>query len=174
LPPSAFLKRPWQRLSSLSRQRGKSPPTQLTRSTGSGCRRLRRRSRTPLAVSLALMKKAVRANGDATMLNLQDLLSHLREAASRRNLICHGSWRIPDDQGRSIPFYVDKKRGVWETPVGVAHLAQLRQHVAELSCAVVNSVTQMGYQFPGSKGPGKPVFEPQLDDEHGSTKKSGV
>lgn len=89
---------------------------------------------------------------------LDDLLKKLREAAVWRNTICHGSWRTPDEQGRSLPLYVDKKRGVFETPIDIAALKQLHRHVAELACAVVNTVTQMGYQFPGSKGPGKPVF----------------
>ena len=128
----------------------------------------------PLGGLINAYEEAVRANSDATIPNLQDLLSHLREVAARRNVICHGSWRSPDDQGRSVPFYVDKKRGVWETPIDVAHLVQLRQQVAELSCAVVNSVTQMGYQFPGSKGPGKPVFQSQRENERGSAKDSGV
>jgi hypothetical protein len=82
----------------------------------------------------------------------------LREAAVWRNSICHGSWRAPDERGCSLPLYVDKKRGVFETPVDIAALKQLQQHTAELACAVVNTVTQMGYQFPGSSGPGKPVF----------------
>jgi hypothetical protein len=89
---------------------------------------------------------------------LDDLLKNLREAAVWRNTICHGSWRVPDKQGRSLPLYVDKKRGAFETPVDTAALRQLQRHVAELACAVVNTVTQIGYQFPGSKGPGKPVF----------------
>jgi hypothetical protein len=90
--------------------------------------------------------------------HLDDLLEKLREAAVWRNTICHGSWRAPDEQGRSLPLYVDKKRGVFETPIDTAAVKQLQRHVAELACAVVNTVTQMGYQFPGSKGPGKPVF----------------
>jgi len=112
----------------------------------------------PLGGLINSYEEAVRANGDAMIPNLQGLVTTLREAATRRNVICHGSWQSPDYQGRSVPFYVDKKRGIWETPIDVAHLAQLRQHVAELSCAVVNSVTQLGYQFPGSNGPGKQVF----------------
>jgi hypothetical protein len=87
-----------------------------------------------------------------------DLLGKLRESAVRRNTICHGSWRAPDELGRSLPLYVDKKRGVFETPIDIATLKQLQRHVAELACAVVNTVTQMGYQFPGSSGPGKAVF----------------
>ncbi len=89
---------------------------------------------------------------------LDDLLKQLREASVWRNAICHGSWRVPDEQGRSIPLYVDKKRGVFETPIGIAALKQLQRHVAELACAVVNTVTQLGYQFPGSSGPGKPIW----------------
>jgi len=114
----------------------------------------------PLGGLISAYVEAARANDSAKISNLDDVLKHLREAASQRNVICHGSWRPPDGQGRSVPFYVDKKRGVWEKPVDVAHLAQLRQHVAELSCAVMNSVTQMGYQFPGSNGPGSPIFQP--------------
>ena len=91
---------------------------------------------------------------------LDDLLKQLREAAVWRNTICHGSWRAPDEQGCSLPLYVDKKRGVFETPIDIAMLEQLQRHVAELACAVVSTVTQMGYQFPGSSGPGKPVWTP--------------
>lgn len=98
----------------------------------------------PLGGLIKSYEEAVRANGAATIQNFDDLLNHLRDAASWRNVICHGSWQSPDDQGRSVPFYVDKKRGVWEMPIDVEHLGQLRQHVAELSCAVVTSVTQMG------------------------------
>ena len=90
--------------------------------------------------------------------HLDDLLGKLREAAVWRNTICHGSWRAPDQHGRSLPFYVDRKRGVFETPVDIAMLKQLQRHVAELACAVVSTVTQMGYQFPGSNGAGKPIM----------------
>jgi hypothetical protein len=72
--------------------------------------------------------------------------------------ICHGSWKAPDDQGRSRPLYVDKKRGVFETQIDIALLKQLQKHIAELACTVVSTVTQMGFQFPGSSGTGKPVF----------------
>jgi len=89
---------------------------------------------------------------------LDDLSAKLREAAVWRNTISHGSWRKPDAKGRSLPLYVDKKRGIFETPIDIAMLKQLQRHVAELASAVVSSVTQMGYQFPGSKGPGEAIF----------------
>lgn len=98
-------------------------------------------------------------NHQNTPPSLDDLLKHLREAAVWRNAICHGSWRSPDEQGRSVPFYVDKKRGVFETPIDVATLVQLQQHAVETACTVISTVTQMGLQFPGSSGPGKPIFD---------------
>jgi hypothetical protein len=64
----------------------------------------------------------------------------------------------PDDLGRSLPHNVDKKRGVFETPIDIAALKQLQRHVAELACAVVSTITQMGFQFPGSSGPGTIIF----------------
>lgn len=90
--------------------------------------------------------------------HLDNLLAKLREASLWRNTICHGSWRTPDQQGRSLPFYVDRKHGVFETAVDIAMLKQLQRHVAELACAVVSTVTQMGYRFPGSSGPGNPIM----------------
>lgn len=89
---------------------------------------------------------------------LEDLVKKLREAAVWRNTVCHGSWRIPDAQGRSLPFYVDKRRGVFETPIDIAALKQLQQHTIEVACTVVNTVTQMGYRFPGSSGPGSSIW----------------
>lgn len=89
---------------------------------------------------------------------IDELLDHLREAAVWRNAICHGSWRVPDDHGRSLALYIDKKRGIFDTPIGVSELARVQRHTTELACHVMNSVTQMGYRFPGSSGPGKAVW----------------
>lgn len=95
---------------------------------------------------------------DATLTNLQDLLDDLRKAAELRNVLCRTSWRVPDAAGRSIPHYVDRKHRVFETPIDVAYLDQVRRHVVELTCAVINSVSHMGWQFPGSQSPGKQIW----------------
>jgi len=36
---------------------------------------------------------------------------------------------------------------------------QVQRHTANLACAVINTVTQMGWQFPGSQGPGKTIWK---------------
>lgn len=102
--------------------------------------------------------KAVRDDGDASIKNLDELIADLRAAAVVRNVICHGSWGVPDDAGRSLPLFVNKRIEKFETPIDIAYLDQLQRHTAELACAVINTVTHMGWQFPGSSGPGNPIL----------------
>lgn len=115
----------------------------------------------PLGGLIDSYAKAVRANRSATITNLDDLVGDLRKASEIRNVLCHGSWRLPDAQGRSLPLFVNKKKGVFQTPIDVAYLRQVQRHVAELVCAVVSSVSHMGWQFPGSHGPGMPIWPSQ-------------
>ncbi|HBL23641.1 MAG TPA: hypothetical protein DDZ40_05950 [Deltaproteobacteria bacterium] len=104
--------------------------------------------------------QAVRENPDASIENLDDLIRDLKKAAKIRNVICHGSWRSPDAEGKSIPFFVNRQHERFDTAIDVAWLAQLQKHVSELICAVINTVTHMGWQFPGSAGPGKVITLP--------------
>lgn len=103
--------------------------------------------------------KAVREHPEATIENLDELLDQLKEASKVRNVICHGSWRSPNSEGASVPFFVNRQQERFETPVDVAYLKQLQCHVSELISVVVDTVTHMGWQFPGSNGPGKVVWE---------------
>lgn len=112
----------------------------------------------PLGGLIDSYEKAVRENPKAIVSNLEELIDHLRESSRIRNVLCHGSWnRWPDEQGRSVPFFINKKNQIFETPIDQAYLNQVQRHVAELACHVINTVTLMGYQFPGSNGPGKSI-----------------
>jgi hypothetical protein len=122
----------------------------------------------PLGGLIDSYAKVARANSGATITNLDDLLDDLRKASTIRNVLCHGSWRMPDKEGRSLPLFVKKKREVFQTPVDVAYLKQVQRHVAELVCVVVSSVTHMGWQFPGSHGPGLPIWPHQRGEPEGS------
>lgn len=112
----------------------------------------------PLGNLIDSYRKAVRDHGDASIENLNELIADLRAAAVVRNVICHGSWGMPDDAGRSLPLFVNKRIEKFEAPIDPAYLEQLQRHTAELACAVINTVTHMGWQFPGSSGPGDPIF----------------
>jgi hypothetical protein len=83
-------------------------------------------------------------------------LERLREAAKLRNVICHGSWDSPDSEGKSLPLFNNnnKKEEVFCTAIDVEYLQQIRGAVVEMICNVTNSVTAMGWQFPGTSGPG--------------------
>lgn len=113
----------------------------------------------PLGNLITSFEKAVRDNPAATITNLAELVADLREAATLRNVLCHGSWRVPGEQGASRPFFMNRRKEIFDTAINEAWLAQVQQHVAELACAVVNTVTHMGWQFPGSVSPGEPIVK---------------
>lgn len=66
--------------------------------------------------------KVVREHPKATVEDLDGLLKQLKEAAKVRNVICHGSWRVPDVDGASVPFFVNRHSECFETPIGIAFL----------------------------------------------------
>ena len=121
-------------------------------------RTLERAVSDPLGKLIESYEKAVRDYGTASIENLDELIADLRAAAVVRNVICHGSWGVPDDIGRSLPLFVNKRIEKFEPPIDIAYLDQLQRHTAELACAVINTVTHMGWQFPGSRGPGDPIL----------------
>lgn len=102
--------------------------------------------------------KAVKDNPDATIPNCAELVDALKKAAVWRNALCHGSWGVPDKDGASVPFFVSRRMEVFDSSVDVARLQQIQTHVAELACCIIESVTHMGWQFPGGVGPGKPIM----------------
>jgi hypothetical protein len=108
--------------------------------------------------------KVARAHNNAALPGFDKLLEDLRQVCPVRNALCHGSWRDPDDQGRSIPFFVDRKNRIFQDPIDVGYLQMVQRHAAELACDVVSTVTQMGRQFPGSGGPGIPIVRPQHEN----------
>jgi hypothetical protein len=113
----------------------------------------------PLGNLIDAYGKAARDNTAAWVENLDTLLVKLREASVIRNVLCHGSWRAPDASGRSLPLFVNKQTLVWDTPIDLAFLNQTQKAVAELACTVVSTVTSLGWQFPGSNGPGQVIFD---------------
>ena len=113
----------------------------------------------PLGKLIDAYGKAVRDNPHAVIANLDELLGDLRNASQKRNILCHGSWRLPDESGASIPFFVNRQGQINGTPMDRCFIDQVQQHTANLACAVINTVTQMGWQFPGSTGPGKTIWE---------------
>jgi hypothetical protein len=102
--------------------------------------------------------KATRDNPNTTTETVSDLVKEIKEAAKIRNVLCHGSWRPPEGNGASTPFFVNRNLEIFETPIDVAYLRQVQAHVAELSCHVINTVTHMGWQFPGTPGTGKKIL----------------
>jgi len=121
--------------------------------------RLKRALMDPLGSLIDAYGKAVRNHGSATIENLDELLTDLRKASAVRNILCHGSWRLPNANGASVPVFVDRQERVVDSAMDCQVLDQVQRHTAELACVIINTVTHMGWQFPGSAGPGKAIWE---------------
>ena len=113
----------------------------------------------PLGGQIATIEKLAKANPDEALAQLGTLAPDLRNVSKIRNVLCHGSWQLPDSGAGSVPFFVNSQAERFVTPVDLEFLAQTQRHVAELACEVVNTVMQQGWQFPGwFSGPGKVIW----------------
>ena len=99
---------------------------------------------------------AVKGFKDST--SIDELVQAIKDAAKLRNILCHASWRVPDQEGKSLPFFVSLKKQVCETKFDIASLRRIHDHVRELACDVIDSVTLTGYAFPGMDGPGERIW----------------
>jgi hypothetical protein len=103
--------------------------------------------------------KAVRDNPASTTSNIDEIVEAIKEATIIRNVLCHGSWRGPDVNGASIPLFINKRRQLFVTAIDSSYLRQIQKQVVHLICSVIDTVTAMGWQFPGGAGNGKIIFE---------------
>lgn len=103
--------------------------------------------------------REAKGNPVLTTENIQELVDDIKKAAIIRNVLCHGSWPAPDENGASVPRFFNRQMEVFDSAIDVAYLQQVQAHVAQLTCGVIDTITHMGWQFPGSAGPGKLVWE---------------
>lgn len=102
--------------------------------------------------------KAAKEHQSITTSNIDELVGSIKRAAVVRNVLCHASWPPPSPDGFCTPFFVNRKLEMFTSLVDTEYLKQVHLHVSELSCIIIDSVTHMGLQFPGSNGPGDPIL----------------
>lgn len=100
----------------------------------------------------------VRDHPDLALEDVGQLVADIRKSVELRNVLCHGSWQTPDESGRSLPLFVDSNQNVFGTPIDIEYLEKVRHHVVDLICGVIESVTQMGWRFPGGFGLGPEIW----------------
>ncbi|MES2020828.1 MAG: hypothetical protein V4460_05960 [Pseudomonadota bacterium] len=111
-----------------------------------------------LGVLIITYEKALTENPRTKEHDFSRLIAELKEAKEIRNALCHGSWGKPDDQGRTVPKFVRRDLQIFETPVDVAFFKQTRAALREIICDILDSVTMVGYKFPGSDSPGEQLW----------------
>jgi hypothetical protein len=113
----------------------------------------------PLGSLIETYGKAVLDHHEQSINNFEVLLADLRKANSMRNILCHGSWGLPNSVGASVPHFVNRKKQVVTTAMDKEYIDRVQRHAANLACRVIDSATCMGWQFPGSYGSGKPLWK---------------
>jgi thymidylate synthase len=93
---------------------------------------------------------AVKENQNAKVENVDELINSIKDAADIRNILCHASWRPPDAEGKSLPFFVNRRNEEVETKMDIQYLRRIQDHATDLAYDVIDTVTQMGWEFPGS------------------------
>jgi hypothetical protein len=107
---------------------------------------------------------SVKAHQEANKARAALIAAEVKRLAEIRNALCHGSWRKPDIQGKSLLHYIAKKAvtdtGVkpYEPKISVKWLQRRRAEALELICDVIDTVTELGWQFPGSTGTGDVIW----------------
>lgn len=114
----------------------------------------------PLVNRAELYQKAFNSHDEVQGKDeLEKIVGHIKKLATTRNVLCHGSWQKPMQDGTTLPFFVNKNKEVCCSTFNVEDLNLIQRHALELACAVIDSVTLLGWEFPGGGGPGKPIYE---------------
>jgi len=102
--------------------------------------------------------KVVREHQGSVLQNVDELIEDIKKAADIRNAISHGSWHQPNAAGETALFFFNRKAEKFDDLIDVAYLKRVQVFVVDLICTVINSVTAMGWQFPGGAGPGEAIW----------------
>jgi hypothetical protein len=103
--------------------------------------------------------KAVAEHQDTDFKSVEKIVECIKKASKIRNALCHGSWHAPAASGASDLHYFDKQDGKFDTRINIDWLKQVQAHVVDLICSVIDSVTLMGWEFPGGAGRGEPIWQ---------------
>jgi hypothetical protein len=103
--------------------------------------------------------KVVQDHQEADFKNVGELVEDIKKLSKIRNALCHGSWHAPDAAGATDIYYFDKKDGKFDTRIDIHWLQRVQAHVVALICSVIDSVTVMGWEFPGGAGPGEKIWK---------------
>lgn len=105
-----------------------------------------------------IYEEALRSNPEVPAGNFNELIGQIKDASIIRNVLCHASWHSPSLDGKSLPFYIRRGNLLFQQAIDVDFLEQVRQEVAQLAIDVIETVTSLGWRFPGSSTPEKDVW----------------
>ena len=118
-------------------------------------------------------RKEISNHPKARVQNLEFLLEDLETLAAYRNPLAHAAWPRLDGALAAVPHYIDRSGSVFSEVIDQKRLEDIQFRTGRMIAAIINTVTHMGYAFPGIPNcPGVDIFAmaPQKDDDaHGQT-----
>lgn len=120
--------------------------------------KLERALKDQLGSLIKSFENEVRAHSECKIENFDKLVCDLNKAREWRNVLCHATWQIADQDGGSVPLFINNRLEKFETRVDITLLKQIQVETTQLCCDVIDPVTKMGWQFPGLGGPGKKMI----------------
>lgn len=105
----------------------------------------------PLSSLIKRYEEAVRKNEKFLTTDFESLLKELQGLKEWRNILCHGSWRPPNDDGKSCPIFVKKNGDIFRGEIDLDLLRNIRVESAKMICILMNNITSNGFQFPGAE-----------------------
>lgn len=104
----------------------------------------------PLGHLIKKYERAIKENPEFSTNETISLIQDLKAQVKWRNLLCHCSWRIPNSDGESIPLYRDKSGEIFDSKIDMKFITGVRSVTITLICRVMDSITERGYDFPGT------------------------
>lgn len=134
------------------------PPEEIDGQHEKWVKKLEKAISDPLGPLIVSFETELRDHPDIVAVDIGRLVADLNALLPIRNAICHASWRAPSPEGFSTPLFVSKKLMIFETPIDVQYLTHVQTGTVDLILTIIGTVTSLGVQFPGSSGPGTPIW----------------
>ena len=67
-----------------------------------------------------------------------------------------------NEEGFTKPYYCNKQGDFWDDPVDAVYLKRVEKATTSLAIDVINSVTVMGWPFPGTGKAGETIVKPLI------------
>lgn len=94
-----------------------------------------------LASLIRFYRECCEQNRDVSPIRTEKVATLCRDIGTLRNVLCHGFWHKPNNDGSVKVDFANRKNGRFDTPITIAWLNQMQRHCAEVAAEVDSTWT---------------------------------